>query len=119
MCETRVSSSEVDGVRAWNHPGAVRPFPYARAMPVSKGGIIVPVSAKGVELRKKFSCLICGMEFHQDEANAYQRHVARCAHQHESDLREMSPRERLPGIYGDQVGDPEFEAWVRANGRIK
>jgi hypothetical protein len=88
-------------------------------MPVSKGGIMVPASAKGVELREKFTCLICGAAFHQDEASVYQRHVAKCAHQNEAELREMSPRERLPGIYGDQVGDPEFEAWVRKHGRVR
>jgi hypothetical protein len=68
----------------------------------------------------KFHCLIpgCGAKFTEEEARAYQAHVARCSTENEDRLRGASMRTVAPGLFDPTIaGDPERESWVRAHRR--
>jgi hypothetical protein len=101
--------------------GAGRTFPRMSGMLRTKGGIYVPPSVEqsGVELRQRFTCRVCGEGFHDGEASKFSAHVVKCARQHEAEIRESSPRHRVPGIFGDAGVDVEFREYVRRTGRIQ
>lgn len=84
----------------------------------TRSGLLIPGTVTSVD-PPKFFCAICKAEFRPHEGRAYERHVARCVKEHEAELRSQSLRVKAPGLFGDEAGDPEYEAWVRHHGRVK
>lgn len=64
---------------------------------------------------RPFRCRVCQVRLSQGE---YERHVVACQGEHDAQLRELSLRERLPGLFGPDAGDPELEAWARTHDRL-
>jgi len=64
-----------------------------------------------------FACRICKAPFFEGELKSYEAHVSKCFDRNEQELRERSLAHRLPGLYGPEAGDPEYEAWVQKTGR--
>jgi hypothetical protein len=68
--------------------------------------------------RPKWICNVCQEAcFAEDEHRAFERHVIRCAQEHEAELRDLSPREKAPALFDPQNGDArdvEYEAWVKS-----
>jgi hypothetical protein len=62
-----------------------------------------------------YRCRVCGAEFLAHEAHGYEEHVVSCAEQHDSDLRQMSPRVRLPAFFDPEFGPQDLSRWVREN----
>ena len=85
-----------------------------------KSGLVIPQSVSSVK-PPAFVCRVivngdgklCGQQFTEDEHADYQRHVTKCARTHLPEIQGASLRERTPGFYGPEAGDPELEAWVR------
>jgi hypothetical protein len=77
----------------------------------------VSVEKSGLELREAYRCLICGATFHDEERAAYSRHMGECATRHHAEIRQLSPREQAPGIFGDEGVDTEYEQHLRRGGR--
>ncbi len=82
------------------------------------GGIHIPGTVTSLD-PPKFVCLVCRTPFAEREFAAYQRHVAKCVKENEADLRAASLREKAPGIFGDEAGDPEYRAHLRRRGGLK
>src|SRR4051794_39101846 len=78
-----------------------------------KSGLIIPSNVASVK-PPKYACTVCReATFTEDEQRAYQQHVVACAKRNEQALRENSPREKAPGIFGDQGLDVELRDWAR------
>lgn len=58
----------------------------------------------------------CATAFWPGEERAFTQHVTRCAKQHEAEIRNASPRTRLP-IFDEATWDPEVSEHLRAVGR--
>jgi hypothetical protein len=67
-------------------------------------------------------CMVCEAVFTARECRPggeYEKHVAKCSDQHETELRAMSLSEKLPWLYGPDAIDRELEDWVhRRRGAI-
>lgn len=59
---------------------------------------------------------VCGAVFSRDQHDLYERHIGRCAEQHEDVWRQASPRHRLP-VFDESNWDPEVAAHMRDVGR--
>lgn len=87
-------------------------------MRATASGLLIPGSVTSVD-PPKFACAVCKAKFKAHEGALFERHVVRCADQHEAELRERSLRVRAPGLFGDEAFDPEYERWVRRSGRMR
>lgn len=74
--------------------------------------IWVPPSAQ--ERDTHFYCRLCRKR--ERTATQLAAHVARCFKDDEAGIRAMSPRERAPGVLGDNNVDVEFEQWHKERG---
>jgi hypothetical protein len=52
----------------------------------------------------------CNTPFHDE--GQFVRHVARCAREHEVEIMQAAPSQRLPAFYGPEAGIPDVEAWL-------
>lgn len=58
----------------------------------------------------------CGQPFWPGEERKFQSHVTACAKEHETEIRNESPRNKLP-IFDEANWDPEVAAHMREVGR--
>lgn len=77
-------------------------------------GIYISTDAVRDREQPMFGCAICGRTFAKFESGLYQKHVAQCANDHEAELRAMSTREAMPGLFGDESRS-DLEIWVAEN----
>lgn len=57
-------------------------------------------------------CRVCGEGYPERDRAGYERHVVRCADEHQDQLAELRLSARLPAIYGEDTIDRELEGWV-------
>ena len=69
------------------------------------------------EEKPKFRCRICQAGLHG--SLAYEQHVAKCGQANEAELHAGLISQQMPGLFGPQAGDPEYESWVYRHGRVK
>lgn len=60
---------------------------------------------------------VCGAIFYPGEESAWNTHVGRCARQHEGEIHELSPKNRVPIIHDPNHWDPEAEEHLRQVGQ--
>ena len=81
---------------------------------------VPPTFTKDSE-RRVLACLVCGAVFEEDQAERYERHVARCSDANEdrieAELDESNPARLMPEVFGPEAGDVEFERWMKANAK--
>ena len=66
----------------------------------------------------RYRCHLCRARFFRGQESEFERHVVKCGNDHEQQLHEDSIRTRLPGLYGPEAGDPEYENYVRRTGKV-
>lgn len=83
----------------------------------TESGIYIPPSVTSVA-PPKFKCVLCGWTGTADQGSEYEAHVARCARKKARDVEPNRAKDKAPGIFGDEAGDPEYTRWVRKHGRV-
>lgn len=88
-------------------------------------GLTIFVPGKYVEqgARPALRCMVptgggevCGAGFTEDQHELFQRHIGRCAKEHEHIWRAESPKARMP-VFDQDLWDPEVAAHMREVGQ--